>query len=166
MLRNCGIQHVGKELPSNTACSNCQFSLSTTSRRLCCVKPLHSCPTQSHFGPCFPTLITSQHIPFSLSGCYVLLISSEIVRKMLLIEIHFFCEFALESRWWSFAHSDEGLTAQVALRTVCQCLLGVDMGWAVVIMENVSGVWIVPVSAWELSCPPSETRKLRPRYVQ
>lgn len=63
-----------------------------------------------------------------LSGCYVLLISSEIVRKMLLIEIHFFCEFALERRRWSFAHSDEGLTAQMALRTVCECLLGVDTG--------------------------------------
>ena len=77
---------------------------------------------------------------------------------MILIEIHF-CEFSFENRWWSF-------TAQVAPGTVCECLLGADTRWAAVTMEHVLGIWIVPVSTWELLCLLSEIRKLGPRYVQ
>lgn len=79
------------------------------------VKLVHSCRHPEPFWSMLPYAYHLTTHPFLfLSGYYVLLISSEIVRKLLLIEIHFFCEFALKSRWWNFTHSDGGSTTQVA----------------------------------------------------
>ena len=102
------------------------------------VQLVHNCRCREAFWPTLPCAYHLRADPFLfLPSCYVLLlISSEIVGKTTLIEIHFLCEFTFENRWWSFMPSDGVWTAQVASATVHECLLGVGMGWAAVITEH------------------------------
>lgn len=96
------------------------------------VKLLHRSRCPSHFDLPFPMLIILEHIYFSLSLSYyvLLLMSSDSVRKITLMGIYFFHEFTYEKLWWSCKHR-EGVWV-VAFTCECPNILesGHRVGWA------------------------------------
>lgn len=85
MLRNCRAQQVRTELP-DTGGLYLVHSVFTE------VKLLHRSRCPSHFDLPFPVLSILEHICFSVSLSYfvLLLISSDSVRKITFMGIHFF----------------------------------------------------------------------------